>query len=126
MSLFDISELSIPRKLSTALIGHDGTDFNIAKVLPSGELVTTTNDLAQVETFARIRAGQFKDNEEVRYAAPSSYLNTQSYIGVAITGTPTTSAEWAIIRKDYDALGNVFRERFRLNVSWDDRALGWT
>ena len=67
--------------------------------------------------FYRICNQAFFDNEEVRIDESSESIH---YIGVAVSGTPESSAFWSIVRKDFEN-GKPTRIRYLSGVSWDSR-----
>lgn len=47
------------------------------------------------------------------------------YVGDAIPGTLTSSPGWNVLRLEYDVNNRLIRKRVRLNISWDNRTVGW-
>jgi hypothetical protein len=78
-----------------------------------------------MEDFGRLRNGDLKDNEEVRFDTPTVASSSFSYVGSAVHGSATSDTAWSIIRVTFDNRGRKVREQFRTNVSWDDRTIGW-
>lgn len=79
------------------------------------------------QDFSRILEKRFKDTEEVRYDIPTDNLlsNGNIYIGVAPDPSLTSDLIWKVVRVYFDANALPFRARYRENVAWDDRQLGW-
>lgn len=76
--------------------------------------------------FSRILNENFHDTEQMKRDAPSaSYQNAFEYIGLAPAAAVDTDATWAIVRKEYNATGDLIAQRVRLNIQWAQRTAGW-
>lgn len=81
--------------------------------------------IVEADTFTRIIAGQFYDDEEVRrdvgeYAGPR-----YEYVGVAVTGSLSSENKWCVVRATFNEQSRMSRMQYRANISWDQREQGW-
>jgi hypothetical protein len=91
-------------------------------VTPVGYGQTTSIEL---DNFARIRMGHFRDTEEVRYDRPTAFAGMVfEYIGVSESQSPIEDPSWVIIRCTW-INGHKVREQIKSKVAWADRALVW-
>ncbi len=81
--------------------------------------------IVEQDVFTRIMKGEFLDGEEVRYDRPIDYRAAWAYVGVAKAGASILDMVWNVIRRSYDANGKCYRDQFRANIAWSDRANGW-
>ncbi len=88
-------------------------------------LDSSHSQIEEQDVFTRIMNGEFWDEEEVRYDRPSSYCNTWAYVGLARAGSSILDPVWACVRRSYDANGKVYRDQFKANMAWSERANGW-
>lgn len=88
-------------------------------------LDSQTYQIEEVDVFTRLMNGLIWDEEEVRYDRPDSYRNTWAYVGLAKAGSSVLDPVWSCIRRSYDGRGKVYRDQFRANMVWNDRANGW-
>ena len=72
-------------------------------------------------TFDRILNGNLLDTEEARKDSPSSFISGFEYIGVAPSGSLTSSSVWNIVRISYDVRGRQERFQFQPNIVWEPR-----
>jgi hypothetical protein len=75
--------------------------------------------------FTRLMNGQILDTEEVRYDSPADLRGSWAYVGVALAGSSPLDAVWSCIRRSFDGNGKRYRDQFRANIAWTDRANGW-
>lgn len=88
-------------------------------------LDASRSQIEEIDVFTRIMQGEFWDEEEVRYDRPASYVNTWAYVGLAAKGASVLDPVWACVRRSYNANGKVYRDQFRENIAWNERANGW-
>jgi hypothetical protein len=74
--------------------------------------------------FARYLNRQIENSEELKLDIEPS--NTDYYLGICPDGTPDASGVHNIVRIYLSATRNPTRIRFRQNLTWTGRALGWS
>jgi hypothetical protein len=75
--------------------------------------------------FIRLKNKKFLDTEEVRYDIPAILTNGDIYVGINSDGASTAAPTWTVGRTYFDSNGNPSRDRFRINITWDSREVGW-
>lgn len=73
--------------------------------------------------FAKLLARRLLDSEEMRTDLEPT--NTDLYLGKAPDSSLTSAAVWDVARVYLSATKNPTRIRYRANIIWDDRLLGW-
>jgi hypothetical protein len=121
--------------LESALATLNSVDFSTQTTLEAARVLlasidadTTSQEILTAigdGEFIRLKNKKFLDTEEVRYDIPAILTNGDIYVGINTDGASTTSATWTVGRTYFDANGNPSRDRFRLNVEWDSRTVGW-
>lgn len=87
--------------------------------------VTSGTFIISSASFTRIKQRQFFDSEEIRYDIPTNLASGTIFIGVAASGTATSTAAWSVVRTSFTSESQPLRDQFRTGISWDARAAGF-
>jgi hypothetical protein len=91
-----------------------------------GDTLKVTSGSTTEYFFSRILTGNFHYDEQFKRDMPSSnFQNAFEYLGLALATALDTDATWAVVRVEYDAVGNEIAKRVRLNIEWAQRTIGW-
>lgn len=93
----------------------------LSKIIAAPSTEAKQDDLiAQASDFKRLLKFEPVAGEEIR----RDETLTDDYHGAAPDGTATSVASWKVCRF-YKTLGKIVRVRYRTDVVWDDRTVGW-
>ena len=76
------------------------------------------------DAFSRILKGNIYNEEVVLKDSPVDFNNGFEYIGIATNAATIDNAVWSITRWSW-INNRVVEIRFRNNIKWSERSLGW-
>lgn len=80
----------------------------------------SVNSSGVADTFTRILQNQVYETEEIRRAAPSSFVGSYEFIAFGPKGASTGASVWDCVRCTW-SMGKKVRFQYLENISWDDR-----